>query len=104
MTAIPKVTAEACKEAYYKIINKNSKMLEIEDLKKHLHKVSDEFTKKQPEIQIFVSKLIDGHMSQTNGVIGAAQFALYVMIAVESIYIQEEIDDVKKLFNEGNDE
>lgn len=98
MTHIPKASAEACEEAYYKIINKNIKSLDTEKLKNHLTKVTNDFATKQPEIQNFVTKLIEGHMEQTGGVIIAPQFALYVMIAIESLYIQKEIDDVKNLF------
>lgn len=102
MTAIPKVSAEACEEAYYKIINKNIKILEEEELRDHLSNVSKDFTNKQPEIQKFVSKLIEGHMEHTDGMLGAAQFILYVIMTIESIYIQKEIDDIAILFKEGD--
>ena len=98
MRNIPKVSAEAIEEAYKTLSN----ILATEDedfVKKHFMTQKNKFETRQPEIGEFVQVMCDRHIEQLEGVLTIPHFCIYVMTLIDSFYIQNEMDDIKDLFN-----
>ena len=103
MTKIPKPTKEAIDECYNSIIKTNMHMLDNKEMREHLKKYHDKFKERQPGLYTYIEKICRGHEEMTKGLILAPQFFLYMMIAIDSLYVQEEIDDVEDIFKEGEE-
>jgi len=103
MSKIPQPTKEAINEAYYKILRKDLKTLNSEQIQKHLKKFDSEFKKRQPVLFKFITDVCKGHMEITNNMILTPQLILYVMVIIDSLYIQEEVDDIGNVFNQGEE-
>lgn len=99
MTRIPVPTKEAVDEAYNKVITKNITKLDESTVKEYFEQFQHSFKERQPGLYKYVEKVCKGHDKLTNGSMLSPQFFLYMMIAIDSLYIQEEIDDVEKLFD-----
>lgn len=101
MSKIPRPTKEAINEAYTKILKKDLSTLSTEEINKHLKRFDSEFKKRQPTLFKFIMGICKGHMEVTNSSILTSQLILYIMVIIDSLYIQEEIDDVGDIFNQG---
>lgn len=104
MNKIPKVSDEALEEAYNKFIKKDFATMQTKELRDHIKRCSKDFSDKQPDLFKFVNDIFEGHSNITGDSINIAQLGIYVMIIVDSFYIQKEIDEVKELFNEGEED
>jgi hypothetical protein len=102
---LPIPTKEAIDESYSKIVRKDFETISEEDMHTHLKKYHDEFKSKQPGLYEYLTKLCVGHDERMNGTIQTPQFILYMLITIDSMYVQKEMDEVGKLFDlEGDDD
>ena len=104
MTKVPKVSEEAIAEAYKKlesVMKHSAKTNNYEQMEKVLKESNDNFVKNQPEIHKFVGSVMKLHLTATQGTLLAPQLALYVMVIMNSLYVQQEMDDVGGLFDFG---
>jgi len=93
---LPKVTEKALKEAIAQVISKKVLTdMTQEEAQAYLDRCSNELQKKQPELVTYlsqnISKLNDGYMR-------ADLLLIHVAIVINSLYIQDEIDEVERLF------
>ena len=101
MSKIPKVSEEAMKESYIKFqhgLNNSIDSGNPIEMLKILREYGEEFLDKQPQVFEFVTKIMEAHVRDMDGIILAPQLSIYIMIILNSMYIQQEIDDIDKLF------
>jgi len=103
MSKIPKPTQAALDEAYSKIILDNFANMADSELEDHLRKHHDTLAERQPGIHEFIKRICSGHTAETKALINVPQFALYVMILMDSLYVQKEIDEVTDIFNQDEE-
>lgn len=101
---IPKPTKEAVNESYAKIVRKDFSTISEEDMQIHLKKYHDILKDRQPGLYEYISKLCMGHDDTMEGNIQTPQFILYSMIMIDSLYVQKEMDEVGKLFEDKGED
>jgi hypothetical protein len=103
MKKIPKVSEAAMREAHAKFQEAmNDSMVKGDPFKmfKTLRESQEKFYKEQPEIYEYISCIMESHCEATEGMIIAPQLELYVMVVLNSMYIQQEMNEVGDLFEE----
>ena len=100
MSKIPKPTKEALEEAYSKIIRNDFATMPDEVMEQHLRKHHDVLADRQPGIHEFIKNICTGHTNEMEGIIQVPQFALYMIVLMDSLYVQKEIDEVEDIFNQ----
>lgn len=98
MGKIPVPTSEAIMESYNKIIRKDLNDLSYKDMSTHLKKHLNNFQIKQPELYKYVKKLSKDHIEILEGNMSIPQFLLYTLVLIDSLYVQDEINEIGKLF------
>lgn len=103
---IPKITSEALLEAQSKYINYNFTDTDAstEEMKKLLEDNYHAFAKKQPAVAQLINEIIAFHFQNTEGMCAVFELAIILMSTIDSLYIQDEIGEVSKLFNFDEDE
>jgi len=95
---IPQVTNDAIEESFKKMTMSIKELYNLasdERVKAAILKFKEE----QPDIFKNLADMMTFHYHNTEGMITIHQVVLYVIILMNSIYIQEEINDCKKLFD-----
>lgn len=100
MKNMPIVSKEAINEAFNKF--NNIDMTNHKEIKRVLIANRDSFIDKQPEIAEFIYGICNAHDKIQEGVMVTTQFIMYAIIIIASMHIQKEMDDIEKLFNEGD--
>jgi hypothetical protein len=103
MSKIPKVSEQAMKEAHLKFQEAMTDSMVNGDpfkMYKTLRESQEKFRREQPEVFEYITSLMESHCEFTEGMIVAPQLELYVMVVINSLYIQKEIDEVGNLFEE----
>ena len=63
-----------------------------------LIKSSSAFKDRQPRMFEFVSNIVQSHTKNTEGIMHVSQLVLYLMVMLNSIYIQEEVNQIVDIF------
>ena len=100
MSEITKPTQEALDESYEKVIPNNFGAMPEKEMEDHLRKHHDILAERQPGVHEFLKRIAAGHTAETKGMINIPQFALYMIVLMDSFYVQKEIDEVTDIFNQ----
>jgi len=95
---IPKVTNDAIEESFKKMTMNVNELYNLASDKRVKDAIL-KFKAEQPDIFKNLADIMAFHYHTTEGMITIHQVVLYVIILMNSIYIQDEINDCKKLFN-----
>ena len=97
---IPKVTENALREAISQVISKKvlNEMTQ-EEAQAHLDKYSAELQKRQPELVKYLLHNMAYLQKINKDYMKANLLPLHAAIVINSLYIQDEINEVERLFN-----
>lgn len=97
---LPEVSYEAVMESYESF----SKMVTSEDMEyiaKNLTTQRNKAVSRQPNILEFVVNICQNHKQITEGNMTTEHFIMYTLVIIDSFYRQNEIEDIRELFNKG---
>ncbi len=95
---IPKASENAIRESFT-TMGKDIVNLKDDAVQKRMHDFILEFKAKQPQIFDQLSYLFLFHAEHTKGICDMQQFTVYTILLINSLYIQQELNDIKKLFD-----
>lgn len=100
---IPVASKDAIEESFLNI-GKSLANVNVEDAKKRMEKIILTFKAKQPEIFEHLSYIFSFHLKNNDGMCPIQLLTVYTILIINSLYIQNELDELKELFNFDDEE
>ena len=97
---IPKVTSEALLEATKQINAQDHLRMKPNEWESYIKSYGLDLKEKQPELMSMVFQNINLANEFSDGYIKSEALFLVSAVLINALYIQEEIEDVGKLFND----
>ena len=95
---IPRVTKDAIEESFMSVSTSLAN-LNDEKAKKKIENTILAFKTRQPDIFEHLSHIFKFHLDHNKGMCHVQQLTVYLILIMNSLYIQEELNEVKKIFD-----